>query len=86
MGEFCLTRYYCYERLDGKYTEYRRNTQEREKEMHQAIFFLLENLALQLGLGERCQPEGKQLRGSSFFAYESGVPLRFSAAPCISFE
>ena len=28
------------------------------KEMHEAIFFLLQNLALQLGLGQRCQPEG----------------------------
>ena len=27
-----------------------------------------------------------QLRGSSFFAYASDVPLRFSAAPCISFD
>ena len=29
-----------------------------EKEMHEAIFFLLENPALQLGLGQLCQPEG----------------------------
>ena len=28
------------------------------KEMHEAIFFLLQNLALQLGLGQGCQPEG----------------------------
>ena len=28
------------------------------KEMHEAIFFLLQNLALQLGLGQECQPEG----------------------------
>ena len=28
------------------------------KEMHEAVFFLLQNLALQLGLGQRCQPEG----------------------------
>ena len=28
------------------------------KEMHKAIFFLLQNLALQLGLGQECQPEG----------------------------
>ena len=28
------------------------------KEMYKAIFFLLQNLALQLGLGQRCQPEG----------------------------
>ena len=27
------------------------------KEMHKAIFFLLQNLALQLGLGQGCQPE-----------------------------
>ena len=26
--------------------------------MHEAIFFLLQNLALQLGLGQGCQPEG----------------------------
>ena len=54
--------------------------------MHGAIFFLLQNLTLQLGLGQRCQPEGKKLGGSSFFAYESDVPLRFSAALCVSFE
>ena len=28
------------------------------KEMHEAIFFLLQNLALQLGLGQGYQPEG----------------------------
>ena len=28
------------------------------KEMHEAIFFLLQNLALHLGLGQGCQPEG----------------------------
>ena len=28
------------------------------KEMHEPIFFLLQNLALQLGLGHGCQPEG----------------------------
>ena len=28
------------------------------KKTHEAIFFLLQNLALQLGLGQRCQPEG----------------------------
>ena len=27
------------------------------KKMHEAIFFLLQNLALQLGLGQGCQPE-----------------------------
>ena len=31
---------------------------ETGKDMHKAIFFLLQNLALQLGLGQRCQPEG----------------------------
>ena len=31
---------------------------ETGKEMHEAVFFLLQNLALQLGLGQRCQPEG----------------------------
>ena len=45
--------------------------------------FLFQNLALQLGLGQQCQPDGYQLRGSSFFAYESDVPLRLSAAPCV---
>ena len=54
--------------------------------MHAAIFFLLQNLALQFGLGQRSQPEGLQLRGSSFFAYEGDVSLRLSAAPCIIFE
>ena len=28
------------------------------KEMHEAIFFLLQNLTLQLGLGQGCQSEG----------------------------
>ena len=28
------------------------------KDMHGVIIFLLENLALQLRLGQRCQPEG----------------------------
>ena len=28
------------------------------KEMYEAILFLLQNLALQLGLGQGCQPEG----------------------------
>ena len=28
------------------------------KEMHEALFDLLQNLALQLGLGQGCQPEG----------------------------
>ena len=28
------------------------------KEMYEAIFFLLQNLAVHLGLGQQCQPEG----------------------------
>ena len=67
--------------------EYRSSTQERERKCTEyANLFLLENLALQLGLGQQCQPEGYQLRGSSFFAYKSNVPLRFSAAACFNFE
>ena len=53
--------------------------------MHKAIVFLLQNLALQLGLGQRCLPEGIAISSSCFLPYESDVPLRLSAAPCISF-
>ena len=56
--EFCMTSFYCYERVEWKYTEYRHSTQERERKRTEQSFFLLENLALQLGLGQRCQPEG----------------------------
>ena len=48
------------------------------------FFFLFENLALQLGLGQRCQPERNQLHGSSFFAYDSDIPLRLIAAACVT--
>ena len=55
------------------------------KETHSAIFFCFKTLHyIQLGLGQRCQPEGEQLRGSSFFAYESDVQLHFIVAACVT--
>ena len=38
------------------------------KEMHEAIFFLLQNLALQLGLGQGCQPEGIAITWQQLFS------------------
>ena len=37
------------------------------KEMHEAFFFLLQNLALQLGLGQGCQPEGIAITKQQLF-------------------
>ena len=51
----------------------------------QSYLFLLKNLALQSGLGQRCQPEGIAITRQQLFCYESDVPLRLSAAPCVSF-
>ena len=59
--------------------------QELERRCTKLSFFLLQNLALQLGLGQRYQPEGIAITWQQFFAYESDVPLRLSAAPCVSF-
>ena len=55
-------------------------------DMHGAVFFLLQNLALQLGLGSDASLRDSNLHASSFFVYASDVPLRFSAAPCVSLE
>ena len=38
------------------------------KEMHKAIFFLLQNLALQLGLEQGCQPEGIAIMWQQLFS------------------
>ena len=40
------------------------------KEMHEAIFFLLQNLALQLGLGQGCQPEGIAITWQQLFSLQ----------------
>ena len=58
---------------------------ELGKKCTKLSFILLQNFALKLGLGQRCQPEGIAIRSSSFLAYESDVPFRLSVAPCLSF-
>ena len=55
---------------------------------------ILLNLALQLGLGQRCQPEGIAITWQQLFCLRkrrtvvlecNSVPLRLSATPCVSF-
>ena len=40
------------------------------KEMHETIFFLLQNLALQLGLRQGCQPEGIAIMWQQLFSLQ----------------